>query len=74
MTTMNTSPSDDKKAFVDEQARRHSYMSASEYVRALIRQQKDAANFRALIDDGINSGETGPAEEVLAEWRALIET
>jgi Arc/MetJ-type ribon-helix-helix transcriptional regulator len=61
------------KAIVDEQVRRHGYMSASEYVRALIRQQKDAAAFRALINDGINSGETVPAEEVLAKWRALIE-
>jgi antitoxin ParD1/3/4 len=74
MTTMNISLPDDMKAFVDEQVRLHGYMSSSEYIRALIRQQKDVAAFRALIDEGINSGETVPADEVLAELRAMIET
>ena len=55
MGTMNISLPDDMKAFVDEQVRAQGYMSSSEYVRDLIRQQKDVAVFRQLLHDGANS-------------------
>jgi antitoxin ParD1/3/4 len=73
MTTMNISLPDDMKAFVDEQVRLHGYMSSSEYVRALIRQQKDdIEKLRAMIQEGIDSGTAGTAEEVTARLRARI--
>jgi antitoxin ParD1/3/4 len=67
MTTMNISLPDDMKAFVDEQVRLHGYMSSSEYVRALIRQQKDdIEKLRTMIQEGIDSGPGSPADEVYA--------
>ena len=52
---MNISLPDDMKAFVDEQVRANGYMSSSEYVRDLIRQQREVAVFRQLLNDGANS-------------------
>jgi antitoxin ParD1/3/4 len=73
MTTMNISLPDDMKAFVDEQVRLHGYMSSSEYVRSLIRQQKDdIEKLRTLIQEGIDSGPGGSAEEVTAMLYAKI--
>ncbi|MES2665498.1 MAG: type II toxin-antitoxin system ParD family antitoxin [Pseudomonadota bacterium] len=71
---MNISLPEDMKAFVDEQVRARGYMSSSEYIRDLIRQQKDIETFRAMIQEGIDSGEGQPADEVMAELRAMIES
>lgn len=70
MTTMNISLPDDMKAFVDEQVRARGYMSSSEYIRDLIRKQKDIEDFRAMIQEGIDSG---PAEEADSVSRRLWE-
>ena len=41
MATMNISLPDDLKAFVDAQVAEHAYGSTSEYLRDLIRKQRD---------------------------------
>lgn len=55
MATMNISLPDDMKAFVDEQVRTRGYMTASEYVRDVLRNEKEIADFRAKIDQGYAS-------------------
>lgn len=69
---MNISLPDDMKAFVDEQVRARGYMSSSEYIRDLIRHQKDIETFRAMIQEGIDSGEGRPADEVMARLWAKV--
>ena len=61
MATMNISLTDDLKQFVDEQVAEHAYASTSDYLRALIRKQRDIAKLRGMLLEGFNSG---PAEEV----------
>ena len=56
MATMNISLPDELKQFVDEQVNAHGYVSSSEYVRELIRKQRDIAHVRALLLEGANSG------------------
>ena len=55
MTTMNISLPDDMKAFVDRQVQTRGYMSSSEYIRDLLRRAKDVDDFRALIQEGLDS-------------------
>jgi antitoxin ParD1/3/4 len=55
MTTMNISLPDDMKAFVDQQVQTRGYMSSSEYIRDLLRRAKDIDDFRALIQEGLDS-------------------
>ena len=64
MATMNISLPDELKQFVDEQVSAHGYVSSSEYVRELIRKQRDIAHVRALLLEGANSG---PAEPMTAD-------
>ena len=74
MSTMNISLPDDMKAFVDEQVRIHGFATTSEYMRALIRERKDAIErLRALVIEGMESGDPQPAEDVSARLRARIE-
>ncbi len=56
MATMNISLTDDLKQFVDEQVAAKSYTSTSEYLRELIRRQRDIERLRQMIDEGLNSG------------------
>ena len=72
MSTMNISLPDDMKAFVDEQVRIHGFATTSEYMRALIRERKDAIErLRALVIEGMKSGEGRPADAAyFAELRA----
>lgn len=73
MSTMNISLPDDMKAFVDEQVRAQGYMSSSEYVRALIREQRDGVErLRGLLAEGMASGDPQPADEVFARLRAKV--
>lgn len=67
MATMNISLSDDLKQFVDEQVAAKSYSSTSEYLRELIRRQRDVEQFRKLIDEGANSPLVGEADEAWFE-------
>ncbi len=50
MTTMNVSLPAEMKAFVDEQVREKGFMTSSEYIRDLIRDQKEIADLRAMLD------------------------
>jgi antitoxin ParD1/3/4 len=69
---MNISLSDDLKLFVDQQVAEKSFSSTSEYLRELIRRQRDAEQLRQMLLDGINSGPAVPADENLfAELREL---
>jgi antitoxin ParD1/3/4 len=63
MTTMNISLPDDMKAFVDQQVQSRGYMSSSEYIRDLLRNEKEVADFRALIQEGLDSGEPISTDE-----------
>lgn len=49
MVTMNISLPDDMKAFVDAEVQRRGFASSSEYVRALIREQKEADALRSSL-------------------------
>jgi antitoxin ParD1/3/4 len=55
MGTMNISLPDSLKAFVDEQVAHLGYGSSSEYVRELIRKDKERQEVRRLLLDGSNS-------------------
>lgn len=56
---MNISLPDALKAFVDEQVAERGYGTSSEYVRELIRRDRDRQNLRAVLLEGASS-EPGP--------------
>lgn len=60
MATMNISLPDDLKAFVDAQVSAHAYGSSSEYLRELIRKQRDVEQLRSLLLAGPASGPAAP--------------
>ena len=62
MATMNISLPDDLKAFVDAQVTEHAYGSTSEYLRELIRKQRDVEKLRCMLLDGFNSGPATPMD------------
>ena len=53
---MNISLPDELRAFADEQVSSHLYASSSEYVRELIRRDRDNVRLRDAVLDGIRSG------------------
>lgn len=55
-TTMNISLPVELKEFVDQQVAEHGFGSTSEYLRDLIRKQRDIAKLRGMLLDGANSG------------------
>jgi len=55
MTTMNVSLPDELKSYVDEQVGDGGYGSTSEYVRDLIRRDKDRQHLRRVLLDGVAS-------------------
>ncbi|MDH5834803.1 type II toxin-antitoxin system ParD family antitoxin [Luteimonas kalidii] len=61
MATMNISLPDELKAFVDEQVAAHAYGSSSEYLRELIRKQRDVEALRGMLLEGPDSGPAEPA-------------
>jgi antitoxin ParD1/3/4 len=71
MTTMNISLPDEMKAFVEAQMTRDGYASASEYLRALIREdQKRRA--RQALELKLLEGLQGPAVAMTADdWDAI---
>jgi antitoxin ParD1/3/4 len=70
---MNISLPDDMKAFVDEEVRTRGFMSSSEYVRDLIRQQREVAEFRAKLTEGANAPPSDTSDaEFFAKMRAKI--
>lgn len=56
MATMNVSLPDELKIFVDERVSHDGYGSTSEYVRDLIRRDRERGRLRALVLEGANSG------------------
>jgi antitoxin ParD1/3/4 len=63
MATMNISLSDDLKAFVDEQVSDKAYSTSSEYVRELIRREREKARLRQVLLDGATSPQTQVANK-----------
>lgn len=61
--TMNISLPDSLKSFVDEQVTQRGYSTSSEYVRELIRKDRDIAQLRGLLLEGAESAPTGPADD-----------
>lgn len=73
MATMNISLPDDLREFVEQQVREKSYSSSSEYLRELIRRQRDIEQFRGLILEGLNSPVVGTFDDrYFDELRARI--
>lgn len=67
---MNVSLTVALRDVVDERVRSGLYGNASEYVRALIRRDEEAARqLRALYQAGIDSGESVPMSDT--DWIAL---
>lgn len=62
MSTMNISLPDSLKAFVDEQVSQGSYGTSSEYVRELIRRDRDRLQLRGLLMAGAASAPAAPAD------------
>ena len=58
---MNISLPDSMKAYVDQRVSQEGYGTSSEYVRELIRRDKDRSQLRAMILSGLNSPVTGQA-------------
>ena len=55
MTIMNISLSEALKTFVDDQVGERGYSSSSEYVRELIRKDRDRQRLRVLLLEGAAS-------------------
>ena len=69
---MNISLPESMRAYVESQVEAGSYSSASEYVRALIREdrkRREKERLEALLLEGLNSG---PAAEMTpADWEQI---
>ena len=62
MATMNISLPDELKQFIDAQVSEHGYGSTSEYLRDLIRKQRDVERLRGMLLEGVKSGPATPLE------------
>ncbi len=62
MATMNISLPDELEQFIDAQVSEHGYGSTSEYLRDLIRKQRDVEKLRGMLLEGVNSGPATPME------------
>ncbi len=67
MTTMNISLPDALKSFVDQRVTSAGYGTSSEYVRELIRRDKDRVQLRNLLLEGAESPITGVANDAYFE-------
>lgn len=67
MSTMNISLPDSLKAFVDEQVSQRGYGTSSEYVRELIRKDRDRQQLRGLLLAGAASAPTAPVDPAYFE-------
>jgi len=65
MSTMNISLPEALKSFVDEQVSMRGYSTSSEYVRELIRKDRDRQRLRRLLLEGADSA---PAVSAGAEY------
>ncbi|MCC5951227.1 MAG: type II toxin-antitoxin system ParD family antitoxin [Acidimicrobiia bacterium] len=62
MTTMNVSLPDELRAFVDDQVNDGNFGSTSEYVRELIRRDRDRRELRAALLKGARAPVTVTAD------------
>ena len=62
MSTMNTSLPESLKDFVDDQVGTRGYSTSSEYVRELIRKDRDRQRLRGLLLDGAASPPAAAAD------------
>lgn len=70
---MNISLPDALKAFVDDQVSQRGYGTSSEYVRELIRKDKDRLQLRSLLLAGATSAPAAPADAAyFAALRARV--
>lgn len=70
--TMNIALPEEMKSFVSTEVKEGGYNSASEYVRALIREQKqrkEQQKLEQLLLDGLKSGK--PGEMSKKDWDAI---
>ncbi len=74
MATMNVSLPDLLREWVDTQVEGGAYANASDYIRDLIRHDKERrVALRAAIHEGLDSGRSPRrAEDVMAEARARL--
>ena len=63
MTTMNISLPGALKIFVDEQVIGRGYGTSSEYVRELLRKERDRVHLHGLLMAGASSKQADPADE-----------
>ena len=64
MATMNVSLDDDLKAFASsERVRERGFATVSEYVRHLIRTDRELDRVRTLVREGLESGPSEPFPE-----------
>ncbi len=68
--TMNISLPEPLKRFVDQQVRDGGFSSTSDYIRDLIRKQRDIEKLRGLLLDGANSG---PGKVIDDAWFAALQ-
>lgn len=59
---MNISLPDELKAFVDARIKADGYGTSSEYMRELIRRDRDRTMFRQYLLDGVKSKPLGPMD------------
>ena len=75
MGTMNISLPNALRSFVDEQVASHGYGTASEYIRELLRKDRDRRHLHDLLLEGAASASTAPADEAYFDGlRARVRT
>ena len=67
MSTMNISLPSTLKSFVDEQVNQGAYGTSSEYLRELIRKDKDRLHLRGLLVAGASSAPAAAADAAYFE-------
>lgn len=75
MSTMNISLPEELKAFVDHRTKAEAYGSSSEYVRELIRRDRDREQFRQYLLDGVKAKPVGRMDaEYFSNLRKSLKT
>jgi antitoxin ParD1/3/4 len=69
MATMNVSIPDTLKSFVESQVEAEGYGTSSEYIRELIRKDRQRAHLRNLILEGIESNTAEAVDDAFWEAR-----
>lgn len=70
VVTMNVSLPDDLKSFVESQVTAEGYGTSSEYVRELIRRDRQRSHLRNLIIAGLTEGSSHPIDD--AFWAGRL--